>query len=121
MNHKHCPWSIDVDNPEGGSEFASAQAGERERGDGRLGVGEGKKDEDDMRWRWEIIIEQMAKVDRFRHKFTENHICKKENKNKKKKEKLKKKLKNYRMDEKCSEVIKIVWQYFEHKFSENHI
>ena len=62
----------------------------------------------------------MAKVDRFRHKFTENHICKKEKKTKRKK-KLKKKLKNYRKDEKCSEVIKIVRQYFEHKFSENHI
>ena len=36
------------------------------------------------------MIEQMAKVDKFRHKFTVNHICKKENKNKKKKEKLKK-------------------------------
>ena len=39
------------------------------------------------------MIEQMAKVDKFRHKFTVNHICKKENKNKKKKEKLKKKKK----------------------------
>ena len=25
------------------------------------------------------------------------------------------------MDEKCSEVVKFVWQCFEHKFSENHI
>ena len=38
------------------------------------------------------MIEQMAKVDKFRQKFTVNHICKKENKNKKKKEKLKKKI-----------------------------
>ena len=48
-NHNHWPESTGVDNSEVGSELASAQVGERERGDGRLGVGEGKKDEDDMR------------------------------------------------------------------------
>ena len=35
--------SIGVDSSEEGSEIASAQAGERERGGGRLGVVEGKK------------------------------------------------------------------------------